>query len=33
MKKAGQDAASLIGEMKEVSVEIKELESSLSRGG
>lgn len=31
MKKAGQDAASLIGEMKEVSVEIKELESSLSR--
>jgi seryl-tRNA synthetase len=31
MKKAGQDAAALIGEMKAVSVEIKELEASLSR--
>jgi len=30
LKKAGQDAASLIGEMKKVSVEIKELESALS---
>jgi seryl-tRNA synthetase len=30
LKKAGQDAASLIGEMKKVSVDIKELESALS---
>ena len=30
LKKGGKDAASLIGEMKKVSVEIKELESALS---
>jgi len=31
LKKAGQDASSLIGEMKNLSVEIKQLESALSR--
>ena len=31
LKKSGEDAASLIGEMKKVSGEIKELESSLSK--